>query len=87
MMDVVVDTELEEDEHGKRPDVKQVLARQIVATIRYGSARMLPSRGRVMNAGDILILLRDRQKGGLYHVSVVNCVLPACRWQGRTDPP
>ena len=69
MMDVVVDTELEEDEHGKRPDVKQVLARQIVATIRsWIGTRMLPSRGRVMNAGDILILLRDRQKGGLYHV-------------------
>ena len=69
MMDVVADTALAEDASGNGPDVKKVLARQIVATIRsWIGTRMLPSRGRVMNAGDILILLRDRQKGGLYHV-------------------
>ena len=69
VMDVVADTELEKDEQGNPPDVKQVLARRIVATIRaWIGTRILPSRGRVMNAGDILILLRDRQKGGLYHV-------------------
>ena len=48
-------------------DPKVVLCRRIVRTIQdWIGVRMLPSRGRAMMPGDILILLRDRQPGGLY---------------------
>lgn len=55
------------DDHGN--EAKHVAARQIVQVLQsWIGRRMLPARGRVMTAGDILILLRDRTPGGLYHV-------------------
>ncbi|MGC6485800.1 MAG: UvrD-helicase domain-containing protein, partial [Candidatus Puniceispirillales bacterium] len=70
VMDVVAQADLDQQtpEGEESPDARDALVDQIVRVIKsWIGRRPLPARGRMMRAGDILILVRDRQKGGLYH--------------------
>jgi ATP-dependent helicase/nuclease subunit A len=71
IMDVVSQTLLDDESAASpvRIDARAELVKQIISVIQsWIGKRPLPARGRMMTAGDILILLRNRQKGGLYHV-------------------